>query len=395
LTPPAGRELLLGGLVGSGNAETGPHEGVALEDSDFHLGLSAAIERSGDSVLVFDSEGRVSWSNPAYLAWSGWECSRVLGRPAWSLPGRPRSSRELAAIRRELAAGHSWQGEIAVWRPTASGGGDEEQRFVFLTVTPILGPSGELRKCVAMGRDVTERRRLEAIAEAHNLHDNLGYVFAGLRHELGNPINSVKVALRFVTDSLDTLPRERLVEYLRSMSEEIDRVEYLLRSLRTYSLFQEPRLVPVVVTSFLESFQRLVRRELQSKGIALGVHVGPEVEVVRADPQALHQVLLNLVANASEAIARREAPRIDLEARRIGSRIRLTVRDNGPGIPPERLPDLFKPFYTTRPGGTGLGLPISRRLALLMNGVLELESSRCGTVAALTLDRVAEPGGRP
>jgi PAS domain S-box-containing protein len=382
LTPPAGRELLLGGLVGSGNAETGPHEGVALEDSDFHLGLSAAIERSGDSVLVFDAKGCVSWTNPAYLAWSGWERSRVLGRPAWSLPGR------------QLAGGHCWQGEIAVWRPAASGG-EEEQRFVFLTVTPILGPSGELRKCVAMGRDVTERRRLEAIAEAHNLHDNLGYVFAGLRHELGNPINSVKVALRFVTDSLDTLPRERLVEYLRSMSEEIDRVEYLLRSLRTYSLFQEPRLVPVVVTSFLESFQRLVRRELQSKGIALGMHVGPEVEVVRADPQALHQVLLNLVANASEAIARREAPRIDLEARRIGSRIRLTVRDNGPGIPPERLPDLFKPFYTTRPGGTGLGLPISRRLALLMNGVLELESSRCGTVAALTLDRVAEPGGRP
>ena len=359
-----------------------------LETSQQHRALEQTIGQLDDCVVLFGRDGRVRYVNAAFHRRWGTTDQSVVGEPVWRLPGAPEGSSELRWARRFLSRGRVWQREYAVKNLDSS----NERHFVFAVVSPIRGAGGEIAEYLAVARDVTELRRLKTIAEAHNFHDHLGVIFSGIRHELGNPINSIKAALQVVTGSIGTMQPTKLRDYLERMGEEVRRVEYLLRSLRSYSLYERPRLEPVDLRSFLSRFRRLTRDENASCGVRIDVTIDADADTVWADPQALHQVLLNLIGNATGAIEGREGGRVEIRAGRRGRYCSLTVRDNGPGIPPKHLPHVFQPFYTTRSGGTGLGLPISKHLLSLMRGSIELSSTDAGTEAHILLDR-REPAG--
>jgi C4-dicarboxylate-specific signal transduction histidine kinase len=91
-----------------------------------------------------------------------------------------------------------------------------------------------------------------------------------------------------------------------------------------------------------------------------------------ADPRALQQVMLNIFTNASDAMNGRDTPKITIKAFRSAGMIGIRVEDNGCGIPEDKLKDLFKPFYTTKAHGTGLGLVIVKKMLAKMNGTIEI-----------------------
>lgn len=346
-------------------------------------GLEHVVGQLTDSVVMFGRRGRVHFANDAYLRWCGKSRGEIIGSLAWRLPGAPGVKQDLRWARRRLASGQDWQRDY----PVASSADPRARRFVFVTVSPIRDASGQVADFVAVGRDVTEVRRLESIAEAKNFHEHIGGVFAGLRHEIGNPINSIKTALQLVTSGFDTMPRERQRNYLERTVKEIGRVEYLLRALRSFNLYEVPRLGSVDVRSFLSGFQRLAGPDIERLGVRLVIEIDEEADVWWADPRALHQVLLNLVGNATTFLAGQADATITMHAGQAGRYGTLSVRDNGPGISPDDLPYVFQAFYTTRPDGTGLGLAITRRLLSLMRGSIELSSSDTGTEALIYLDR--------
>jgi PAS domain S-box-containing protein len=351
--------------------------------------LEQAIGQLSDMVVLFELDGRVAYANDAYLDWAHASQSQVLGRPIWALPGAPQRRSDLRWARLMLSKGRGWQREYALQQPEAP----TQRGFVFATASPIRDEENEVRQFVAIGRDVTERRRLEAIAEAQNFHDNLGVVFSGIRHELGNPVNSVKTALQVVLDNFNKAPKAKLLDYLQRMQDEIGRIEYLLRSLRSYSLHDRASPEDIDVRSFLSVFCRLAQPSFERRGLSVEVIVDDAVDSVWADPRALNQVLLNLFGNATTALEGRDNGRIELLASVQGDYGLLIVRDNGPGIPSKQLPHIFKPFYTTRTGGTGLGLAICRHLLSLMRGSIELKSSAQGTQARILLDRRSPQAG--
>lgn len=343
--------------------------------------LEQAIGQWVDFVVVFGLDGRASYVNDAYLEWSERRRDDVIGKPIWRLIGAPRQLHELRSLRSGFSRGESRQQEYEIKK----GQGPLDRRLLFVTVSPIRGPGDEITELIAVGRDVTEQRRLAAIAEAHNLHSHLGVVFSGIRHELGNPVNSVKTALQVVAGNIDHMPRPKLERYLSGIQEEVERVEYLLRSLRSYNLYDKPRPESIEISGFLEGFLQLARRDAQRLGVEVTVAVEPAVETLWADPQGLHQVLLNLLGNSLAALEGQEGGRIEIQAIREQAQTILSVLDNGPGIPAEHLPYVSKPFYTTRSGGTGLGLSISRYLLAMMGGTLEIRSSSEGTEAIVLL----------
>ncbi len=343
--------------------------------------LEQAIGQLADNVVLFDRSGLVRYANEAYFEWSSASQKAVIGQLAWKLPGAPEQVTELHWARKMLRRGQGWRRAYAVRRGVA------ERRFVSVTVSPIRDRVGDVVEFLAVGRDVTERRRLESIAEAHNFHDHLGVVFSGIRHELGNPINSVKAALQVVNDGLAAMPLAKARTYLTRMGDELGRVESLLRSLRSYSLYDEPKPELIDVQAFLSRFQHLAQSECERQGVQLRMHISDRADTLWGDPQALHQVLLNLIGNAMVAFVGNADHQIEILADRQSEHIELMVRDNGPGIPADHLPHVFKPFYTTRSGGTGLGLAISRHLLSLMRGSIELDSSTAGTEARLLFDR--------
>lgn len=222
-------------------------------------------------------------------------------------------------------------------------------------------------------KDITERTRLEGIAESVEWMNSLGYVFSAVRHELGNPVNSIKTAVSVLRNGLDKFPQDRVAEYLERIGGEVSRVEDLLRSLKNFSLFEEPALQAIDLNSFFHQFQPLIRPDLQARGIRLVVEVDAGLPLVSADPRALQQILINLLANATDAVGSHRDPCIRIRVFPENRQITVAIEDNGSGIPAQHLPRLFTPFFTTKEKGTGLGLVIVKKMVTRMNGTIRAE----------------------
>ena len=223
-------------------------------------------------------------------------------------------------------------------------------------------------------RDITERSRLESIAEAVNSMDNISYVFSGIRHELGNPINSIKMTLSVLKRNLAEYSPDAVEKYVDRAMTEISRVEFLLQALKSFSIFENPELQSIDADEFITRFISLVENDLRQSGISIGKAIDPGVTTITADPRLLHQVMLNLITNASDALKDTQQPKINIRAAQHNSLVALIVEDNGCGISREAQASLFKPFYTTKPRGTGLGLMIALKMVTLMQGNMEIKS---------------------
>lgn len=234
-------------------------------------------------------------------------------------------------------------------------------------------------------RDITEKARLESIAAAVETTNNIGYVFSAVRHELGNPLNSIKVALGVLEANLDTYSRETIADYVARMSTEVSRIERLLRSLRSFSLYERPEVAAVDLSAFFHDFCSLVRPEVDARGIRIHCDVDRPV-LANCDTRALHQVLLNLVTNATDALRGRDEPSLTVRCACSESLATIRIEDNGVGISEEQKAELFKPFSTTKPHGTGLGLVIVRKLLAAMNATISIDSTQgAGTAVTIAL----------
>ena len=224
--------------------------------------------------------------------------------------------------------------------------------------------------------DVTERVRLEAVAEAVTTMNNIGSIFAGIRHEIGNPINSAKMTLSVLKSKISTYSREVIEEYIERALGEISGVEYLLKTLKSFNMYETLGPQNVELKPFMDKFLSFLADDLGKKGITIESSFQPEAQWGYADPRALQQVMLNIMSNASDAMEGRDSPRIIVEVSKVDYIIRIKVTDNGCGISEEQQKRLFTPFFTSKPSGTGLGLVIAKKLLSKMNGTIEITSQR-------------------
>jgi signal transduction histidine kinase len=235
-------------------------------------------------------------------------------------------------------------------------------------------------------RDITEKSRFESIAQAVNVMDNIGFIFSGIRHEIGNPLNSLKMALSVLRQNIDNTSPEMLKEYLDRGMADVERISYLLKALKAFSLYDNIEIKSVRLIEFMEKFICLVERDFHSKGIFIKTEIPLDLPYVAIDSRALHQALLNVFSNAADALSEIRKPQILIRAEVSGSLVSLKIFDNGCGIHSQQLKHLFQPFNTSKPKGNGLGLVITRKLLAMMNADIEI-SSRAGqgTLATIRL----------
>jgi two-component system sensor histidine kinase HydH len=238
-----------------------------------------------------------------------------------------------------------------------------------------------------------ERERLAA----------LGEMAAGLAHEIRNPLGAIKGAVQVVEPGLASAdPMTK--EFLGVIVEEVDRLNRVVTQFLSYSrpysgekqridiaaivrgmirLLPKDRIdrVHVDFGVFVDHQGELSAAEASSVNLTLEPHAPP----LRGDPEALRQVLHNLVLNALDATGEMDPPGkvwIELEHRVRGlpdtNAVAITVRDNGPGLSTATMANLFVPFHTTKTGGTGLGLPISQRIVENHNGMIEVGNNPDG-----------------
>jgi len=344
--------------------------------------LEAAFDSLQEIVLILSPDLTVQYVNPALARLTGESRRFLMGSYLSRLPFfQPAvEGGDLLRVIEGLAPGGSWQGEL----PIRNASGQILTLESSLMQLSFEGNAG----IVLVGRDRTQERRLESIASALNMTENTGYIFAGLRHELGNPVNSLKSALTVVRQNQATFSAEKLASYMDRMAAEVSRMEYLLGALRSVNPGSSVRLTDIQVSEFLVGFIPLIQQDLTRRAISLRVALASSDLGMRGDPRALHQVLLNIVTNAADALEGREEPEIALSIRPSGDETQIVVEDNGSGMTDEQLERLFQPFNTTKTHGTGLGMVITQRLVAQMSGTMKVSSEfNVGTRVTLSFEQ--------
>jgi signal transduction histidine kinase len=230
------------------------------------------------------------------------------------------------------------------------------------------------------------KMRLNSIAEAVNTMNNFGYIFSGIRHELGNPINSIKTSMTVCKKNLQTYSRETISEFIDRVLSDLVRVEALLKDLKNFSMYENPECREVYIASFMDNLLAMVERDFSVNRIRIKTFISPAAERGLFDARALQHVMLNILTNAFDALEGVESPEITISTFNAGDRVIIRIKDNGKGIPEAQKKHLFQPFSTTKKHGTGLGLVIVKKMMLKMNGMIEIESrENAGTRVMLNL----------
>ncbi|HET6578485.1 MAG TPA: ATP-binding protein [Gemmatimonadales bacterium] len=248
-------------------------------------------------------------------------------------------------------------------------------RVLRLTAAPLAGRAGP-GPVVMLVEDVTEQRTMEAQLIQNDKMASIGQLVSGVAHELNNPLTSIAglTELLLERDPHQEFPRD----HLRVIHDQAERAGRIVRNLLTFARKGVPEKAPVDLNDVAARTSLLIVYELQLHGIELESALHPEPVVVLGDRYELQQVLLNLVTNAVQAVSALppgRARRITIATARPDGEAVLTVRDTGPGVPPQHASSLFTPFFTTKaPGqGTGLGLSLSYGLIQSHGGVLSYE----------------------
>lgn len=205
----------------------------------------------------------------------------------------------------------------------------------------------------------------------------LGEIAAGVAHEIRNPLAGIAGAIEIITKDFPKDHPDR--EVLEDLRQEVRRIEKTLNELLVYARPKPPQFGQTDVKETIARTLQLARQQTGSRKVEFSIQISPALPQFLADAEQLHQVLLNLVLNSIQAIDREgriaiEARRYDGDGRYAAGMVEIAVSDTGPGIPPEHLDRIFRPFYTTKRGGTGLGLSLCRRIIAAHGGTLSAES---------------------
>ncbi len=346
--------------------------------------LTAAVELADGAIVITNTDGVISYANPALERVTGYQKEEVLGQHIRILVRSSDDDKQyFTKIFAQLRKGEVWCERMASRKK------DGSTYVSDITISPVRNPSGEIMNYVVFQTDVTEKVRLESIAEAINTMNNTGYIFSGLRHEIGNPINSIKVTLGVLRANLDKYSSETVKIYVDRAMNEIARVEYLLNAMKSFNMYENPKTENVDIVTFMDKFLTLVREDFEQRGVGIQVIIHPEVKYMHADPRALQQVMLNILSNASDAFQERQDAKVIINIYKMHNNIRISVIDNGCGISEGELDHIFKPFFTTKVSGTGLGLVLTKKMLAKMNSTIEVTSIKnAGTIVEIDIPGV-------
>jgi PAS domain S-box-containing protein len=219
-------------------------------------------------------------------------------------------------------------------------------------------------------RDVESLERIGSQLQVSERLAALGRVTAGVAHEVKNPLNSMRLWLEVLKANMPVAPEPQ--QAVKMLDSEIDRLDRAVKTFLNFTKPLEMRLEETDLRGLLEEIADAARPSITRAGVDLRLEVPTGFPHVLVDQQIIHQAVLNLLVNASEFT--KPGGRITLALRRNGEFAVIAVSDTGAGIPPEDQKKIFQLFFTTRAGGTGIGLANTFRFVQLHNGRIEFDS---------------------
>ncbi len=358
--------------------------GTALE-------LSSSMRDVGDVKYAIDqsaivattnTRGTITYVNDKFCEISKYPREELLGQDHRILNSHFHSKEFMRTLWTTIANGRVWRGDI---RNRAK---DGSIYWVATTIVPFLDARGKPYQYMALRYEITEQKRQEEQLREQAALTRLGEMAAVVAHEVKNPIAGIRGALQVIMSRMPPDQRDRSV--IGDIITRLDGLNGIVQDLLLYARPRAVRREPVDLRSLIESTADLLRKDPSLAATMLNITGRPDP--ILADPEQLRIVIQNLLMNAAQAMG--GSGTIDVMLRRDAQGCRLSIRDHGPGMPPEVQAKAFDAFFTTKHRGTGLGLPIARRVVEAHGGVIDIAAAEGGgTAVSIQIPAVAEPLG--
>jgi PAS domain S-box-containing protein len=247
----------------------------------------------------------------------------------------------------------------------------EGTRRVGVSVQAIQ-ENGERMGALVTLRDLDSIESINTQLQVSERLAALGRITAGVAHEVKNPLNSMRLWLENLKESLPAEPDSGSQQAVQVLDKEIDRLDAVVKRFLDFTRPMDVRLEATQIADVLKEVVEVAKPQLQKSKIQVAQLIPIDVPEVYVDRALLKQAVLNLVLNAVEAMPGGGQLRLMLSRR--GEMAEITVGDTGKGIPTENRQKIFQLFFTTRPGGSGIGLASTFRIVQLHNGSIDFTS---------------------
>jgi signal transduction histidine kinase len=242
---------------------------------------------------------------------------------------------------------------------------------LLVSANPIRGEKGEILGAMMVAHDVTELANLQQRLADIDRHQAIGHVAAGIAHDFNNTLQTIGQAVAVLQMSPDRTAEERKV-FLNMIDTAVRRGAEVISRIRDYLRSGSNLTREVDTCAMLRDAVELTRPMWQSaRGVELGMELKPTAPV-RGNEADLRRVFTNLIINSLQAMP--SGGKLALGCEEKDRNVHVWVRDSGQGIPPELWKKIFNPYFTTKPGGTGLGLSGAQKILLGMGGNISFES---------------------
>ncbi len=322
------------------------------------------LESASDMICFVDTDGIIVLMNRTGLELTGYSHQEIRGKHFLCFVDEA-YRKEAEKIFSESLLGTATVFELEVIKK------DSGRLLLSINQTTIK-EDGEVKGLMVIARDITaEKEMATRLLEAERFAAK-GIVAAEIAHEINNSLANIETAL-FILDRIK-IDRQYRHDVLKDVHEEIDRMSGIVKGILEVYRADNAVLQSVDINAEIMKVISIARRRLNGKGILVTASLSPGLPSIPCYPGHIKQVLLNLMKNAEEAMDLSISNTIEIVTGERGDYIRIDVVDSGCGVPPDRLPLIGSPLYTSKAEGTGLGLSVSREIAKKYGGDISISN---------------------
>lgn len=311
--------------------------------------LQLFFEYANDAIAVFDLNNKIIEVNPAFEKLYGWTKEECIGN---SLPLVPQNKMNEAAERfKNLLNGASYTTESDEMKKDGT---------IFkaqISLSPIFNKDEQVMAISVISRDISYMKKHERLQMQSEKLKLAGEIAAGVAHEIRNPMTVISGFAQMMQED-STSPYH---SYIQIVQDEIERINLIISEFLILSKPQIKDKEWVNLVTIIEEIATFFKLEFKTKNVQFTFKMDIEEAFIYGNKNQLKQVFINLLKNSIEAI-RDSGGTIDVEILKQENSYRISIKDNGIGIPEEILERIFEPFYTTKVKGTGLGMMIINKI---------------------------------
>lgn len=342
---------------------------------------SNALSAAANAVVITDKTGLIEWANRSFTLNSGYSAEEAFGkRPGELLKSGKHPPEFYQEMWETITRGEVWDGEITNKRKD---GTLYQER---MTITPIFAASGAITHYIAIKQDITQEKALETMYLRAQRLESIGTLAGGIAHDLNNILAPILMSGDLLLNETLTPDQRKMVELIH---ESAKRGADVVRQVLAFARGEDGNRTEIQLRHLIVE-RCNVSRQTFPKNIQVEEQVPRDLWPVQADPTQIHQVLMNLMINARDAMPKGGTLTvtacnriIDKENRYLSNELKpgpcveLTISDTGTGIPPDIIERIFDPFFTTKAPGKGSGLGLSSAMGILRGhkGALRVNST--------------------